>query len=179
MDINTVIKGCSDGNAKSQRMLFDMFAPKMLTICIRYTKNRMEAEDILQEGFIKLFQKIDSFSFQGSFEGWIKRIFINTALDHIRKEEKSKYFEDVDNPFLSIQSDAFILENLEADSLLKVIDFLPSGYKTVFNLFAIEGFSHKEIAELLNINENTSKSQYSRAKLFIQKKLEALNVTRY
>lgn len=179
MDINTVIKGCAEGNAKSQRMLFDLFAPKMLTVCIRYTKNRMEAEDILQEGFIKLFEKVDTFSFQGSFEGWIKRIFINTALDHIRKEAKNRKNVDVDNEFLNLESNAFILENIEADGLLKIINELPSGYKTVFNLFAIEGFSHKEIADLLKINENTSKSQYSRAKLFIQKKLEEANVTRF
>ena len=179
MELKTVIQGCLAGEAKSQRALFEWLAPKMMTVCKRYTNDQMEAEDVLQEGFIKLFGRMDSYTFQGSFEGWSRRLFVNTALDHIRKEKKNKFLEDVDNPMIQIDTDSFILEGLEAEHLMKLLELIPTGYRVVFNLFAIEGYSHKEIAEMLNITESTSKSQFFRAKSFIQKKLEELNVTRY
>ncbi len=179
MDLQSVIEGCIAGNAKSQRMLFEFFAPKMLAVCIRYTSNKMEAEDVLQEGFIKLFQRIDSFEFKGSFEGWLRRLFVNTALDYLRKENKYKFSVEVDDALLDNSTSNFIMEGLEAADLLKVLDSLPSTYKTVFNLFVIEGYSHKEISVLLNISENTSKSNFFRARSIIQKKLEKINVTRY
>ena len=179
MELKTVIEGCVAGNAKSQRMLFDMLAPKMFSVCKRYLSSDQEAEDVLQEGFIKLFQRIDTYNFQGSFEGWSRRLFVNTALDQIRKYKKSRFSEDVDNPNLHLEMDAFIIEGMEADNLMKLLDSLPKAYKLVFNLFAIEGYSHKEIGEMLEITENTSKSQYFRAKALLQKKLEEVNVTRY
>lgn len=179
MELKTVIEGCLAGDAKSQKLLFDYFAPKMLTVCKRYTNDQMEAEDVLQEGFIKLFQRMDSFTFQGSFEGWVRRLFVNTALDHLRKEKKNKFLEDVDDIGIHLDAEAYIIEGLEAEHLMKLLEVIPSGYRVVFNLFAIEGYSHKEIGELLNVTESTSKSQYFRAKSFIQKKLEELNVTRY
>lgn len=171
-----LIKNCLRGDSLAQRALFDKFAPKMLSVCMRYTKNKAQAEDILQDGFIKIFQKLSSFKDKGSLEGWIRRIMVNTALDQIRKDVKFKNDVPMDNIDYRLELNSYILENLLAEDLLKLINEMPSGYKTVFNLFAIEGFSHKEIAEKLQISENTSKSQYSRARAYLKEKLVQLEI---
>jgi RNA polymerase sigma-70 factor (ECF subfamily) len=158
--------------------LFDKFAPKMLTVCLRYAKDTTEAEDVLQEGFVKVFGKLSDFKMEGSLEGWIRRIMVNTSLDSIRKNKKyltDAKLEDVDYKVMSLESAS---DQLQAEDLLKLVQLLPEGYKVVFNLFAIEGYSHKEIADLLGVSENTSKSQYSRARAHLRMQLEKLEIER-
>jgi RNA polymerase sigma-70 factor (ECF subfamily) len=178
MDDNTLVIECVKCNPKAQRLLFDKFAPKMLTICLRYAKDTADAEDVLQEGFVKVFSKLSDFKMEGSLEGWIRRIMVNTSLDAIRKNKKhltDAKLEDVEYKILSSESTS---DQLQADDLLKLINALPGGYKVVFNLFAIEGYSHKEIADLLGVSENTSKSQYSRARAHLRIQLEKLEIER-
>jgi len=167
-----LIKACKKQNAKAQRTLYDKYAPSMLGLCRRYIKGEMEAEDVMINGFMKVFTKIDLYAGKGSFEGWMKRIMINEALGYIRKN-KAMYLEiEIEAADKEPDYDKISTE-LEAKDLMKLVNELPSGYRTIFNLFAIEGYSHKEISELLGINENTSKSQLSRARMQLQKKLLA------
>ena len=165
-----LIIACKKQNAKAQRALYDKHASYMLGLCKRYIKGEMEAEDVMIKGFMKVFTKIDLFEGKGSFEGWMKRIMINEALGYIRKN-KSMYLEmEIEAADKEPDFDTLSTE-LEAMDLLKMVNGLPSGYRTIFNLYAIEGYSHKEIAELLGISENTSKSQLSRARMHLQKRL--------
>lgn len=163
-----LIKACKKQNTKAQRMLYDKYASSMLGVCRRYIKSEMEAEDVMIKGFMKVFTKIDLFEGKGSFEGWMKRIMINEALGYIRKH-KAMYLE-IEAADKEPDIDKMSTE-LEAKDLLKMVNELPSGYRTIFNLYAIEGYSHKEISKLLGINENTSKSQLSRARMHLRKKL--------
>jgi len=165
-----LLKACKKQNAKAQRELYDKYAASMLGLCRRYIHGDHEAEDVMINGFMKVFSNIDSFEGKGSFEGWMKRIMINEALGYIRKH-KAMYLEtDIEaadkEPDFDKMSSA-----LETKDLMKMIEELPSGYRTIFNLYAIEGYSHKEIGQLVGINENTSKSQLSRARVQLQKKL--------
>ena len=177
MDDSTLVKNCVKGDQRSQRVLFEKFAPKMLGICMRYAKDTHQAEDVLQEGFIKVFTKLEHYSGKGSLEGWIRRIMVNTSLDQIRKNVKFQDNVAMDDVSYKLELSAYIIEGLQED-LLKLISEMPEGYKIVFNMFAIEGFSHKEIAAELGISENTSKSQYSRARAYIKVKLEELGIER-
>lgn len=150
-----------------QRELYQRFAPKMYGVCLRYAGNAEEAEDILQEGFIKVFNKIGSFRSEGSFEGWIRRIFVNTAIEHFRKkiylQPITDYEEDtVEGKYLTI------LDSLAEKDIIQLVQQLSPGYRTVFNMYVVEGYTHKQIAEALGISEGTSKSQLSRAKLILQ-----------
>lgn len=168
---NDIISGCVQQKPLAQRDLYNMFAPKMLAVCFRYAKDRDEAEDMLQEGFIKVFQSIHKYQDSGSLEGWIRRIMVNTAIDMIRKNKAMKMETPLDDYLTeTIGADA-ITDNLEVEYLLNIIQTLPTGYRVVFNLFAIEGYSHAEIAEQLNINESTSRSQYTRAKILLKKRI--------
>jgi RNA polymerase sigma factor (sigma-70 family) len=173
MDDSTLVKECIKGNAKAQRLLFDKFSQKMLGVCMRYTKSQDEAEDALQEGFVKAFSKLKDFSNQGSLEGWIRRIMVNTSLDAIRKNTKFMKDVSIDTVDYQIGNDDFIVEGLNAEDLMKLINSMPEGYKVIFNMFAIEGYSHKEISTTLGISESTSKSQYMRAKGYLRNRLEA------
>jgi RNA polymerase sigma factor (sigma-70 family) len=167
-----LIKACKKQNSKAQCVLYDKYASLMLGLCKRYIKGEMEAEDVMINGFMKVFTKIDLFEEKGSFEGWMKRIMINEALGFIRKN-KAMYLEiEIEAADKEPDFDKLFTE-LETKDLLKMVNELPSGYRTIFNLYAIEGYSHKEIAEMLGINENTSKSQLSRARMHLQKKLLA------
>jgi len=136
---------------------------------MRYTNNRDEAYDILQDTFIKVFEKITSYKNEGSFEGWLKRICVNTALDHIRRNKMDKFIDDVDDVQFKLSSNQGAIDELLAEDLMQVLQSLPVGYRTVFNMYVIDGYSHKEIAEQLNITESTSKSQFSRARAILQK----------
>lgn len=178
MDDSALVKKCLKGDARAQRALFDKFAPKMLGVCMRYAKNTEQAEDVLQDGFVKVFTKLSNYSGNGSLEGWIRRIIVNTALDEIRRNVKFKDNVNVDDVDYKLELDSHIVEGLAADDLMKIVNDLPDGYRVVFNMFAIEGYSHKEIAMQLNISENTSKSQYSRARSYIKVKLEELGIER-
>ncbi len=165
-----LINGCIREEKSYQQRLYKTYAGKMLVVCMRYTRNRQEAEDVLQDGFIRVFDNIKKFSFNGSFEGWIRRIMINCALRNFRKSSYQKeqigIAEDYDIP-----TNAKIYDKLSEQELLKMIDELPDGYKMVFNLYAIEGYSHKEIADMMDINEGTSRSQLNKARKYLQKKL--------
>ena len=167
-----LIIACKKQNAKAQRMLYDKYVTLMLGLCRRYIKGEMEAEDVMINGFMKVFTKINLFEGKGSFEGWMKRIMINEALGYIRKN-KAMYLEiEIEAADKEPDFNKLFTE-LETNDLLKMVNELPSGYRTIFNLYAIEGYSHKEISELLGINENTSKSQLSRARMNLRKKLLA------
>jgi RNA polymerase sigma-70 factor (ECF subfamily) len=178
MDDSALVKKCLNGDQRAQRMLFEKFAPKMLGVCMRYSKNSEQAEDVLQDGFVKVFTKLNYYKGDGSLEGWIRRIIVNTALDQIRKNTKFQDNVALDDVDYRLELKGNVLEDLAAEDLLELINEMPEGYKIVFNMFAIEGYSHKEIAKELKISENTSKSQYSRARSYLKKKLEELNFER-
>lgn len=172
MTEETLIKKCASGNSLAQKAFYDKFAGKMMGVCLRYTNGYEEAQDVLQDGFIKIFNHLPDYQQKGSLEGWVRRIIVNTALDHYRKNKK--YIKDVsvDDVDYMLEKKEFIVESLQAEDLLKIIHQLPAGYKMVFNLFAIEGYSHKEIAQQLDITESTSKSQYSRARKLLREIIE-------
>jgi RNA polymerase sigma factor (sigma-70 family) len=172
MDDATLIIECVNGNARAQRLLFDKFASKMFSVCLRYAKNEEQAEDVLQDGFVKVFGKLKDFKSEGSLEGWIRRIMVNTALDQIRKNNKQLGDTNIDDVGYKIENNDFIVEKMIAEDLMKMVQAMPDGYKVVFNMFAIEGYSHGEIADTLGISENTSKSQYSRARAYLRERLE-------
>lgn len=174
MDDITLVTECAKGSSKAQRVLFDKFAPRMLAVCNRYIKNADEAEDVLQDGFVKVFQKISDFKMEGSLEGWILRIMVNTALDAIRKNKKFLDNVAVDDVSHKVSFDDHQFASMDLEQLMRLINAMPDGYRVVFNMFAIEGYSHKEIAETLGVTENTSKSQYLRARAFLRTQLELL-----
>ncbi len=163
-----LVQGCIKGLRKAQEELYRRFAPKMLGICARYAGNRDEAEDFLQEAMIKVYQNMGSFRLDGSLEGWIRRVVVNTALNHLRSR---KITEDVDTALLSAGYEDFSFLKPETMDLLRMIQSLPDGYRVVFNLYAIEGFSHREIAESLGIEEASSRSQLARARKLLQEML--------
>lgn len=165
-----LIRQCIEKNPVYQKLLFERFAGKMMSICYRYTGNEDDAKDILQEGFIKLFGNLEQYGFKGSFEGWVKRIFIHASIEWYRKGQRQPDFFDIEETNIS-DSTLNALQNLQAKDLMGLIAKLPSGYRAVFNLFVIEGYSHQEIAEMLQISENTSKTQLMKARLYLQKLL--------
>jgi len=166
------IERCLDNEPKAQGELYRRFAPKMFGICLRYTRNRMEAEDILQEGFIKVFRYLKDYRSDGSLEGWIRKTMVNTAINFYNK--KIKYQKDVslDQTEPINHDEESAIDKLSAKELMEHIQELPDGYRMVFNLNIIEGYTHKEIGKMLNISENTSKSQLSRARGVLQGKLK-------
>ncbi|MBC7848998.1 MAG: sigma-70 family RNA polymerase sigma factor [Chitinophagaceae bacterium] len=166
-----LIKGCVEGNRKMQEELYLRFASKMYAVCFRYANNADDAQDLLQEGFIKVYKNLHRFRAEGSFEGWIRRVFVNTSIEHYRKKSLalSTVSEKEENSIEDV--DITALDKLAQKDLLLIIQELSPGYKTVFNLYVIEGYSHKEIGELLGISEGTSKSQLARAKALLQKKI--------
>lgn len=162
-----LIESCIQGERKSQKQLYEMFAPKMFSICMRYAKQQVDAEDVLQEGFVKLFNNLHRFRGEGSFDGWVRRIFVNTAIEHIRKKNvNTDLGESLENSVVDKHCNA--LDKLYERDLIKTSQTLSDGYKTVFTLYAVEGYSHKEIANQLGITESTSKSQFSRAKALLR-----------
>ena len=167
-----LVKGCVENKPLAQRTLYERFSRKMMGVCLRYADGRDEAEDILQNGFIKVFENIESFKGSGSLEGWIRKIMVNTALNNYRQNKAGRLKVDLDAVEYMLPSDNQVSGTLDVKELMKTIQQLPAGFRTVFNLFAIEGYSHKEIAEQLNISEGTSKSQYSRARMYLQKALK-------
>lgn len=169
-----LIQQCISGTRSAQEALYKHFAPKMFGICLRYGSDYHNAEDILQEGFVKVFKNLHKYRGDGSFEGWMKRIFVNTAIEDYRRSLKHSGHKDIDVAYdATVSEKAF--ESLKAQDLMKLIQKLSTGYRTVFNLYAIEGFSHKEIAEKLGITVGTSKSQLARARMMLQKMLQNIN----
>lgn len=169
-DEQELIRGCIRREPAAQKRLYDTFSSKMYALCCRYVKNAMEAEDVLVTAFTKVLDKIGQYKNEGSFEGWIRKIVVNEALTYLRRN-RNMYLE-LELEAAHYEPDYQTLSNhLETEDLLKMIGELPSGYRMVFNLYAIDGYSHKEIAEQLGISENTSKSQLSRARAYLQKLL--------
>jgi RNA polymerase sigma factor (sigma-70 family) len=168
MQIEEIIRGCKNAEAACQKALFVAFAPKVMTVCRRYANNYAAAEDLLQEAFIKVFHHIDQYdTSRGNIEAWIKRIAINLAISQWRKEHKQEWSK-IDVESLQIASSMSADHNLHEEDLLALIDQLPPGYKVVFNLFAIEGYTHLEIANELGITESTSRSQLTHARRFLR-----------
>lgn len=167
-----LIDGCKARNPLAQRNLYDRFSRKMMGVCMRYADSREEAQDILQDGFVKVFEKIGTFQGQGSFDGWIRRIFVNTALDSIRKNRENRLLADIDDVGYALDSGISVDGNINAEELMGILQKIPAGYRVVFNMFAIEGYSHKEIADQLGVSESTSKTQFLRAKAFLIKVLQ-------
>jgi RNA polymerase sigma factor (sigma-70 family) len=168
-----VIKGCINGNAGCQTGLYRLLAPKMYALCLQYAGNRDEAKDIMQDGFIKVYQKIEQFSGKGSFEGWVRRIMINTALEKYRSRVLTEQIDEKSGLKEEVASDDSI-SDLTAAELINLIQTLTPQYRMVFNLYALEGYNHKEIGEMLGISEGTSKSNLSRARVILQEKIHEL-----
>lgn len=168
-----LIEGCRKGDTVCQKELYRLLAPKMYGVCLQYAGDRDEAKDLMQDAFIKVFNKIDQFTGKGSFEGWVRRIVINTALEKLRGQVKMESLDD--KPLLNdkpVQGDH--LDELSAAEIVELISRLSPQYRLVFNLYAIEGYNHMEIAEMLNISEGTSKSNLSRARAILQEKVNEL-----
>lgn len=170
---NELIDGCRKRDRHAQRFLYEHFSGRMLGLCCRYVKDRMDAEDVMVVAFTKVFDRIGQYKGEGSFEGWVRRIMVNESLTYLRKN-KSMYLE-TDIEAAEREPDYSKLDSeLEAEDLRKLIADLPTGYRIVFNLYAIDGFSHQEIADQLGVSENTSKSQLSRARALLQKRLSEM-----
>jgi len=169
--LTNIIKGCQAGESGAQKALYELFKTKMYGICLRYAGNYSDAQDVLQDGFLKVFEKIHQFEFKGAFEGWIRRIMVNTAIEKYRTQYQVINISDSIKEISQYGVDE-ITSNLTADELLRFIQELSPKYRVVFNLYAIEGYSHKEVAEILNISEGTSKSNLSRARNILQEKVK-------
>ncbi len=169
-----LIESCIKGDRASQKAIYDRLAPRMLPLCMRYVGDRVLAEDLLQDGFITLFTRLESYKGEGSFEGWARKIFVTTALMSLRKKDALKMSEELDTvrgmkADLPSQS-----QNIGYKELMKLVMELPAGFRTVFNLNVIEGYSHKEIGEMLGITETTSRTQLSRARTWLQNKIKEI-----
>lgn len=163
-----LIEGCKKGKHSSFEALYTKYAKRMMAIALRYSNTTFEAEDIVQESFIKVFEKIKTFESKGSFEGWLKRIVVNLSINNFHKTSKERAFEDISGIEIADEHVIPVLSELSTDDLLSTLKLLPTGYRTVFNLYVIEGYSHKEIAELCKINEGTSRSQLAKAKVLLK-----------
>ena len=160
IDEELLIDKCLKGDTKAQKALFERFAPKMMSICLRYIGDYERAEDVLQDGFIKVFKNLEKFKREGSFEGWIRRTVVNTALDQLRKDKNAPIDADISEAEYLAGENETSFGKLRTEELMAIIQNMPNGYRTVFNLFAIEGYSHQEIAEKLGVTESTSKTQF-------------------
>ncbi|MCC7302904.1 MAG: RNA polymerase sigma factor [Bacteroidia bacterium] len=169
MSDEELVSGCLKKNPLAQKQLWERFSRKMMGVCLRYSNDKDDAEDILQVGFIKVFENIESFKGSGSLEGWVRRIMVNTALNHYRQNKQSRESLDIEVVDYMVEGDNQVSDRLDAKELMRMIQKLPPGFRSVFNLFAIEGYSHREIAEMLEISEGTSKSQYARARMYLQR----------
>lgn len=170
MDAN-LIENCRRGDPGAQRALFNLFSPQMLAVCRRYLSNRTEAEEVLIAGFLSVFSRIGQFRHEGSFEGWVRKIMVNEALGFLRKKRSLFLFSELDGA-VGVEEPVLPDTALQIEELLEMVASLPDGYRTVFNLYAIEGYTHREIAEMLEIKESTSKSQLSRARDLLRQRLE-------
>lgn len=172
-ELKKILKGCLDGNSRDQELLYRRYSAKFFAVCLQYSESREEASDVLQESFIKIFTNLHSYSGEGSFEGWMRRVVVNTALEKYRSRYYLNKVDDLENfAEPNDAGDDSDYAGLEAGDLLEMVTKLPPQYRMVFNLYAIEGYSHREIAGMLSITEGTSKSNLSRARQILQKKVE-------
>jgi RNA polymerase sigma-70 factor (ECF subfamily) len=172
LDQEQLIKGCIEGKSKAQHDLYKLFADEMFGVCLYYSPDHAMAEDTLHEGFIKVFQNLKGFKGEGSLKGWVRRIMINTALEKFRKKGPLYVLDNEDYEDVEDIDRESIISNISADDLIGLIQELTPQYRMVFNLYALEGFSHKEIAQKMNISEGTSKSNLARARMVLQKKVK-------
>lgn len=175
MTEDLLIAGCIDNNPLAQRELYNRYSPKMLGVCYRFAHSREDAEDMLQEGFIKVFSQMHTFQNKGAFEGWIRRIIVHTCINVLKRNKKFNEALDIEQA-LEAQSRENIPSIMQAKQVVECIRQLPTGYRTVLNLYAIEGYSHKEIGDMLDIGESTSRSQYTRAKAMLEQLLIKRNI---
>jgi len=168
MTEEAILQGCLHNHPVAQRELYNRFSPKMLAVCYRFAHNREDAEDMLQESFIKVFSQIHTFQNKGAFEGWIRRIIVHTCINHLKKNKRFNESVDIINASAIQVREESIPSIVQAKQIVECIRLLPIGYRTVLNLYAIEGYSHKEIADMLDIEESTSRSQYTRAKQMLE-----------
>ena len=179
--IDDLLEGCKAGNRKMQELLYRHTASKMLAVCMRYARDRMEAEDVLQLGYVKVFQKIDEYRGAGSFEGWIRRVMVNTAIESYRRNLRTLQLVPLDEGY-NEPCTGFDFSRMGMKDLLGLIQKLSDGYRIVFNMYIIEGYSHKEISAMLGISEGTSKSQLSRARAILKEeiiKMEGINYAKH
>ena len=172
-DLKKIINDCASGKLRAQEKLYEMFAPKMFGVCLRYAKDATEAEDNLQEGFIKVFTHLKNFRHEGSFEGWMRRIMVNVSLEKFRKQHVMHPVEDV-SMYETVNFSDEILEKISANEIIELIQELPPRYRMVFNLFVMEGLNHKEISEEMSITVGTSKSNLARARDILKRKVMLL-----
>lgn len=168
MTEDAILQGCLKNNPTAQKALYDQYSAKMLSVCYRYGHNREDAEDMLQEGFIKVFAQMHTFQNRGSFEGWIRRIMIHTCINNLKKNKRFNESVDLIHATSIQVKEESIPSIIQAKQVIECIRLLPIGYRTVLNLYAIEGFAHREIGEMLDIEESTSRSQYTRAKAMLE-----------
>jgi len=169
MEDRFLVEGCIKGESQAQKQLYEQYAPAMMSICLRYVREKETARDLMHDGFVTLFTKIHTYSGNGSFPAWIKKIFVNTALEYLRRNNIVRTCADIDDALYGGYADISVFEQLSANELLECIYKLPDCCRTVFNMHAIEGYSHAEIAQALNIQEGTSRSQYLRARQLLQR----------
>ncbi len=175
--LREIVDGCIKGQRKYQKRLFEMFYGRMMGVCMRYAKDQDEAQDMVQNGFIKIFKKLDVYNFEGSLEGWIRRIMVNTAIDQLRKNKRDPFAIEDDHRIQNIEEEIPFSDEdsedikIKAEVAIKAISKLSPAYRTVFNMYVVEGFTHKEIAEYLGISEGTSKSNLAKAKLKLKTEL--------
>jgi len=179
MNDQEIIEGCARHERKAQKLLYEKYSRLLMGVCLRYARDKAEAEDILQDSFLKIFFRIKDFSGTGSFVGWLRKVVVNTAITNYHMSLKYRYHVDIEEYVTAESGESGFEEDFfTSDELFRVLNELPGGYRMVFNLYAVEGYKHKEIAGMLGIDTNTSKSQYSRAKAVIRDKLEKLGKLR-
>lgn len=172
-----LIDKCIAGDRAAQRKMYDLLAPRYFPVCIRYVGDRTVAEDILQDGFVTLFTKLDRYSGTGSFDGWARRIFINTSLMYLRKNDALKMSDDISRAWGLKAEDENAIDRMSYEELMAAVMAMPAGFRTVFNLYVMEGFQHKEIAEMLGITESTSRTQLSRGRIWLQNRISKMKGT--
>ncbi|MGN0187206.1 MAG: RNA polymerase sigma factor [Paludibacteraceae bacterium] len=174
--LNEIIDGCLRNERLAQQRLYELYATRMTGICLRYVGDKEIALDLMHDGFLKVFANLKQYSRQGAFESWLRKIFVNVSLEYLRKHDVLRSYDDIDDIQFQMTDDTeTIIEKMSADEIVKLINELPAGFRTVFNMYAIEGYSHAEIAKQLGINEASSRSQFSRARAVLQNKIRRNN----
>lgn len=171
-----LIAQCLKNDALAQKHMYEWLAPRMHALCLRYIADREAARDVLHDGFITLFSKLDTYKGEGSFEGWARRIFITASLMYLRKNDILKHADQLEEAGERVPYDSGIVEQMDARTLMDLVQEMPAGFRTVFNMYAVEGYSHQEIAMELGISEGGSRSQLSRAKIWLKEKLKEYNI---
>jgi RNA polymerase sigma-70 factor (ECF subfamily) len=185
IDIEQIVAECKKGNRQAQKRLYEEFAPQLFAVCLRYCKNRMEAEDLLHEGFIKIFEKIGQFRGEGTINAWLRRVMVNTVLDELRSKQKVLYIDDTSKIAINIADEEEEIENenelyeIDINQVFDCVNQMPQQYKLVFNLYVVEKYSHEKIAAELGITTSTSKSNLSRARKWLKNRLEKEQINKY